>query len=149
MAVALYEVRGILEALAAKLAAEKIDHDTLGRMKTVLKKQASIVDAEDLLAYSDSDFDFHSLIYESTGNWLLKETLDNIKTRSRPLLCNITPILCDLYQDHLEVLEAFQTRDGARAEKAMFEHNLRMRRCIEASRGQMVQVDSNHWTGDE
>jgi len=144
MAVALYEVRGVLEGLAAKLAVEKMDEITLVRMKTVLTKQASIVDAEDLLAYSTSDFDFHSLLYESTGNWLLKETLDNIKSRSRPLLCNITPILSDLYQDHIEVLEALQNRDANRAEKAMYEHNLRMRRCIEASRDRMLHTNSNH-----
>ena len=149
MAMDLYEVRGVLEGLAAKLAAEKMDDDTLLRMETVLRKQASIVGSEDLLAYSSSDFDFHSLIYESTGNWLLKETLDNIKGRSRPLLCNIFPILSDLHQDHIEVLEALRSKDGNRAEKAMFEHNQRMRRCIEASGGHMFHTNSNNWSGDE
>jgi len=146
MAVSLYEVRGILEGLAAKLAAARIDDATLVRMRTVVKKQASIVNDEDLLAYSISDFDFHSLLYESTGNWLLKETLENIKSRSRPLLCNITPILSDLHQDHIRVLDALQGRDADRAEKVMLEHNLRMRRCIEKSRDRELQTNSDNWS---
>ncbi|MBI5586293.1 MAG: GntR family transcriptional regulator [Deltaproteobacteria bacterium] len=136
MARDLYQVREVLEGLAAALAAERIDQETVSRMKRVLAEQAAIIREKDLLAYSVSDFKFHQLIYDSCGNWLLKEQLDIIKRRSRPLVCDVTPILPDLVADHQQVVEAFRKKDPRQAEQAMRRHNRRMREIIaEASGG--------------
>ena len=107
MAQDLYQVREVLEGLAAALASEKMDKKTVSRMKQILAEQAAIIRKKDLLAYSDSDFKFHQLIYDSCGNGMLQEQLDIIKSRSRPLVCDVTPILPDLYSDHQKVVEAF------------------------------------------
>jgi DNA-binding GntR family transcriptional regulator len=130
MARDLYQVREVLEGLAAGLAAPRIDTATVGRMKQVLAEQAAVIRQKDLLGYSVSDFTFHQLIYDSCGNWLLKEQLDVIKSRSRPLVCDVTPILPDLYADHQEVLEAFRRKDPRQAEQVMRRHNRRMREAI-------------------
>jgi DNA-binding GntR family transcriptional regulator len=130
MARDLYQVREALEGLAAGLAARRIATATLGRMKQVLAEQAAVIRQNDLLGYSVSDFTFHQLIYDACGNWLLKEQLDVIKSRSRPLVCDVTPILPDLYADHQEVLEAFRRKDPRQAEQVMRRHNRRMREAI-------------------
>lgn len=135
MAQDLYQVREVLEGLAAALAAERMERETVGRMKQVLSEQATIIRKKDLLAYSVSDFKFHQLIYDSCGNWMLKEQLDIIKSRSRPLVCDVTPILPDLYSDHQQVVEAFGKRAPLQAEQVMRRHNRRMREAIaEATR---------------
>jgi DNA-binding GntR family transcriptional regulator len=134
MALDLYRVRGVLEGMAARLAATNMDPKTLSRLQAVLRDQPSIVRKKDLLQYSGSDFDFHGLIYDACGNWLLKELLDNIKNRSRPLVIDLAPILPELYEDHQKVVEAFKKGDGAAAEKIMKQHNLRMYRYIEKTR---------------
>ncbi len=135
MAQDLYQVREVLEGLAAALASERMDRETVGRMKRVLSEQATIIRKKDLLAYSVSDFKFHQLIYDSCGNWMLKEQLDIIKSRSRPLVCDVTPILPDLYSDHQQVVEAFAKRAPLQAEQVMRRHNRRMREAIaEATR---------------
>jgi len=135
MAQDLYQVREVLEGLAAALASERMDRETVGRMKQVLSEQATIIRKKDLLAYSVSDFKFHQLIYDSCGNWMLKEQLDIIKSRSRPLVCDVTPILPDLYSDHQQVVEAFAKRAPLQAEQVMRRHNRRMREAIaEATR---------------
>jgi DNA-binding GntR family transcriptional regulator len=131
MAKDLYHVRGVLEGMAARLAAMNMDSKTRSRMEAVLRAQLAIIKTKDLLQYSASDFDFHSLIYDSCGNWLLKELLDNIKNRSRPLIVDLAPILPDLYEDHKNVWEALKNHDGTAAEKVMIQHNLRMYRHIE------------------
>ena len=131
MAWDLYTVRGVLEGLAASLATDKITPGALRRMESILKKQAQTVQQRDLMEYSKSDFDFHAILYESCGNWLLKEQLENIKRRSRPFVCDLTPILKALYQDHKDVVEAFRTRDMAAAEEIMKKHNKRMQDHIE------------------
>ena len=131
MACDLYMVRGILEGLAGRFAAENIDKKAVARLESILKEQQQIVRYQDVVEYSISDFRFHGLIYDVCGNWLLKELLENIKTRSRPFVCDITPIMSGLYQDHVEAVDALKNRDPAKAERVMRRHNLRMRRRIE------------------
>jgi len=130
MAHDLYLVRGLLEGLACRLATEKIDRKTILQLETILEKQKEIVQKKDVLAYSDSDFDFHSIIYDLCGNWLVKELLENIKARSRPFVCDIVPILPDLFQDHLKLVVCFKKRDPECAEKAICKHNDRMRKLV-------------------
>jgi DNA-binding GntR family transcriptional regulator len=130
MAQDLYQVREVLEGLAAALASQKMDSETVSRLKRILAEQATIIRKKDLLAYSFSDFKFHQLIYDSCGNWMLKEQLDLIKSRSRPLVCDVTPILPSLYSDHQQVAEAFAKRDPLQAEQVMRRHNRRMREAI-------------------
>jgi DNA-binding GntR family transcriptional regulator len=131
MAWDLYTVRGVLEGMAASLATEKISTGALRRMESILKKQAHTVQQCDLLEYSRSDFDFHAIIYESCGNWLLRELLENTKRRSRPFVCDLTPVLKALYQDHRDVVEAFRKKDTEVAKKIMKTHNKRMQDHIE------------------
>ena len=133
MAHDLYSVRGLLEGMAGRLAVEKINSGTLKCLEAILKKQYKIVQNQDVVAYSKSDFEFHALIYNSCGNWLLKELLENIKSRSRPFVCDITSALPELYGDHKTVVEAFRYRDPDAAEKILKTHNKRMQRQIEQS----------------
>ncbi len=131
MARDLYQVREVLEGLAAGLAAEKISVEALTGLKKILAAQSAIIKKKDLLRYSISDFNFHQIIYDSCGNRLLKEQLEQIKGRSRPLVCDITAILGELYQDHQDLVQAFKARDPLEAEEVMTRHNQRMRRLIE------------------
>lgn len=131
MALDLYRVRERLEGLAARLAAEKMSRNVIARMESLVRRQARYVEIGDLYKYSRSDFLFHGLIYESSGNGLLKELLDNVKSRSRPIVCDISPILKGLYEDHVRVLSAFQARDGREAERVMCRHNQRMLQLIQ------------------
>ena len=126
MAHDLYTVRGLLEGLAAGLAAKKITSGTLRRLESILKKQDQAVRRLDLVEYSNSDFAFHAILYESSGNWLLKELLENIKRRSQPFTSDIGPALKELYQDHKDVVEAFRKKDALAAEMIMKGHNKRM-----------------------
>ena len=134
MAHDLYRVRGLLEGLAGRLAAYEIDNKSMQRLQAIIKIQKKIVNKKDVLAYSDSDFEFHSIIYECCNNWLLKELLENTKARSRPFVCDITPILPDLYRDHIKLVDCFKSRDASCAEDVITKHNDRMCRLIEQSR---------------
>jgi len=131
MAHDLYMVRGLLEGMASRLAVEKISPGTLKRLESILKKQHQIVQSQDVVEYSKSDFEFHALIYDSCGNWLLKELLENIKHRSRPFICDVTSALPELYEDHRMVVEAFRDRHSDAAENIMRTHNKRMQLQIE------------------
>jgi len=131
MAHDLYKVRGLLEGMAGRLAVEKISSETIKRFEAILNKEYLIVQSQDVMEYSKSDFEFHALIYNSCGNWLLKELLENIKNRSRPFICDVTAALPELYEDHKMVVEAFRDRDSDAAENIMRTHNKRMQLQIE------------------
>lgn len=131
MARDLYAVRGLLEGMAGRLAAEEMPPKSLARLEALLEKQRPTVQALNVLEYSKLDFDFHAVIYETCGNWLLRELLENIKTRLRPFLCDITPILPELFEDHVEMVKGLKARDSLGVEKALTRHNLRVRHRIE------------------
>lgn len=131
MAVDLYEVRGVLEGLAARLMARKPLAGALGRMKKILQRQEVSVNQGDSVAYSRTDFEFHQVLYEACGNWLLREQLDSIKSKARPFVRDISPILPELYQDHHRLILALEGGDEDAAAQAMVDHNRRVRRLVE------------------
>ena len=87
-----------------------------------------------LLEYSKIDFQFHDLIYQACGNWLLTELLANIKDRSRPLVVDIAPILHDLLKDHQELVNALKERNAESAVDVIRRHYGRMRHLINMAR---------------
>jgi len=119
----LYAVREVLEGMAARLAVSSISDRALDRMDAFILEQEKLVSEENLVGYSRSDYDFHAGVYAACGNNLLKEMLESIKNRARPLAMRITPILPELLEDHREIVRAFRCRDPELAEAAFRKHN--------------------------
>jgi DNA-binding GntR family transcriptional regulator len=122
----LYQVRGVLEGLAAQLAAGHMDAETIAAMAGNLQWQAKAVEELDLMAYSRLDYEFHALIYGACGNPYLQETLEVIKNKMRPLALRLEPLLPGLYSDHLRLFEALKASDPKASEKAFKAHNQRV-----------------------
>ncbi len=126
----LYAVRQILEASAARLAAVRITPAALARMEALLDAQGQLVTRADLIGYSRSDFEFHAVVYEACGNPYLREMLERIKAKMRPIGLHIEKILDELYRDHALLLEALRAHDPERAEIAFRAHNQRVIQAI-------------------
>ncbi|UCF95797.1 MAG: GntR family transcriptional regulator [Spirochaetaceae bacterium] len=126
----LYAVREVLEGMAARLAAEKIDEKVLAKLEKSLQKQKKIIANEDLVAYSQEDFDFHALIYEASGNPVLRELLQNIKNKMRPISMHVGGFLRTFYEDHTLLVQALEMRDPENAEMAFRKHNQNVMRII-------------------
>ena len=131
-AIELYSVREVLEGMAARLAVQRISDKALEKMERMVREQEKIVAEEDLVAYSKSDFDFHACIYLACGNTILREMLENIKEKARPLEMRITPILTELLNDHQMIVRAIRLRDPLLAEAAFREHNQRILKQLHA-----------------
>jgi len=130
MALELYEVRETMEAMAARLGAERAKPKIISRMEKILGEQALIVNREDDVAYSRSDHDFHLLIYNACGNDLLKEILDGLRYKALPLAFKLSPHYTEFLAFHKEILVAFRKHASKAAEKAMQRHNRRMLEII-------------------
>jgi DNA-binding GntR family transcriptional regulator len=133
MALELYSVREALEATAARMGAGRATPQIITRMEKCLDKQTQIVKQEDSVAYSRSDYEFHLLIYEASGNSLLKEILEGLRYKALPLAFRISQQLGEFLGYHREILEAFRKKDGPGAEKAIRRHNQRMIELIETN----------------
>lgn len=125
-ALKLYEVRTVLEGLAARNAAILIDQDTLKEMGKCLEIQKKIIKEEDLFAYSQNDFDFHAFIYNNCGNEFLCEQLENIKNKMRPLGFQFEHALLQFYKVHVQLYEALKAHDSKASESAIILHNQHM-----------------------
>jgi DNA-binding GntR family transcriptional regulator len=125
-AVELYTVREVLEGMAARLAVRRITGRMVDRMEESLREQEKVVAEDNLVGYSRSDFVFHSVVYAACGNTVLKEMLESIKNKARPLAMQITPILPELLEDHREIVRALRLRDPDLAEAAFRSHNRRV-----------------------
>lgn len=143
MALWLYEVREVLEGMAARLAAKRMGPETLEKMESYLVQQASIVETGDLIAYSRSDFEFHATIYEASGNPVLQESLETIKNKMRPLSVRVKPALTLLYRDHQLIFESLQNMDPEKSETYMRIHNQRVISLIKE------KMNSGFWPLDE
>jgi GntR family transcriptional regulator, vanillate catabolism transcriptional regulator len=132
------ELRGTLEGLAARLAAER-------GVPTVLLTEARdcIERIDELLAapeLSDAAFEgyvqlngrFHELLAEMAGSDIVQRQLDRVKTLpfaspngfvlARASGADARDHLIVAQQQHRSVLDAIQAREGARAEALMREH---------------------------
>jgi len=133
MALELYMVREVLEALAASLGAGQATPKIIQRMQTCLSRQERSIEKEDPVAYSRSDHEFHLLVYEACGNKLLKEILEGLRYKALPLAFRLMPHLTEFLDFHKEILQAFRSGDDQAAEDAIRRHNRRMVEIIQTT----------------
>ncbi len=145
----LYAIREVLEGMAARLAAVRIEQKFLAVMEACLEQQQPVVKQQNLKEYSKLDFQFHATVYESCGNTYLQEMLEAIKNKMRPIQISIQvgPVLPRLYEDHVNLLNALRAHDPDKAEKVFREHNQFMIALInkeaEAGRWRQLSIAGN------
>jgi len=118
------EVRLVLEAHAARLAAEKLtssDRETIGEQLELLRR-GYVTDQRDLMQL---DQHIHRLIYRAAHNPFLEATLEryfNLSLRLWYLALDREVRLREAVDEHVELLEAIVAGDGVRAEDIMRRH---------------------------
>jgi len=118
------EVRVVLEAHAARLAAEKLttaDREALQELLDLLL-HGYVTDQRDLMQL---DQQIHRLIYRSAHNPFLESTLDryfNLSLRLWYLVLDREVGLREAVDEHAELLQAILAGDGDRADDIMRRH---------------------------
>lgn len=123
--VEIYEMRQLLEAAAARLAARRISDDVLRRLRAT----ADALDRErggaDWSARAlDYDQRFHDAIAEAGGNRRLREDIARYRLLVRAF-CRLTGTpenLFDALQEHRAILAALEARDAEKAARLAAEH---------------------------
>jgi DNA-binding GntR family transcriptional regulator len=139
----LYQVREELEALAASLAAPRIEDAALEEMEKCLELQRQVIEQADLVAYSRLDFEFHAAVYLASGNQVLQELLQTIKNKMRPLSLQVRPLLSRFYQDHQDILSALKKHAPEAAAAAFRRHNSKMMEVMRSEMNSQTHEDAS------
>lgn len=119
----IYEVREVLEGLAARLAAESSERSDSG-FRALEKEFDRSFDgtAQSYLRYNEQ---FHRLILQRSGNAELFRLVENLQIPSFILLVHVlvdAPSIKRARAEHRPIVEAILKKDGPRAERTMRQH---------------------------
>lgn len=126
------EVRVVLEGYAARLAAERCSNSDRSAMRGLLDDLGA-GHATDQRGLMRLDQQIHRQIYRATRNSLLEGTLEryfNLSLRLWFLVIDGEVRLREAVEEHVELLHAMLSGDGARAEDCMRRHVIGFEREI-------------------
>ncbi len=84
-AVEILEARAVLEGLAVRMTAERIDDEGAKRVQACLTRQRELLELGDLLGASDANADLHATLLELSGHDTAAEAHQRAQLAVRPL----------------------------------------------------------------
>jgi DNA-binding GntR family transcriptional regulator len=125
----IYDMLTVLEALAARRAAERgITKSVLAALEGAVRDMDQALARDDREAWAEADTRFHALLVAASGSQRLEGAIANVvdqSSRARRLTLQLRPKPTASNEDHRAVVEAIKARDGNRAHALHFEHRER------------------------
>lgn len=121
----IYEIKTMLEGLAARLAAERITTQELTRLKAIYQQMCRLSERGSRARYVDVSRQFHQAFIEASGNSRLVQIYEAM---SRQIWWLGSMILSQSdrhrtsVQEHGEILDALAARDAKRAQTVTEDH---------------------------
>lgn len=129
-------VRRLVEGEAARLAAGRVSSAELEQLKSRIGEALKLPEDAITPEFAASDRDLHGLIAQASGNPVLQQVIDDLKTRTSMFKFGRLPSRRrSVCAEHLEIIEALLAGDGSRAQKAMQDHVDQVRLMILARLG--------------
>jgi DNA-binding GntR family transcriptional regulator len=131
--IALYEVREVMEGLAARLAAERASTAERREIKSVFDEMAKALKANDVRGYIGLNSRFHALIMQAARNPALDSALTRLQT---PVLrvqfesMMTRDVVNESFEEHRGIVEAITGKNAEQAERLMRHHVRRSREMI-------------------
>lgn len=116
----LYDLREVLDGLAARLAAHRADEAGLGRVRKALGRMAQCLERKDSNQWFGAHVAFHDEILRASGNKRLQGLSAVVRLSIRhfhPLLLKTENRLEDAYREHRGIYEAIAAHDAEAAER--------------------------------
>jgi DNA-binding GntR family transcriptional regulator len=117
----LFDIRQVLEALAARLVAERIDDEGLAELGAVVEDGRRAVDADDHAWAGAANTAFHETLLRLAGNDSLRALLEPLTGRLRWLFRQSTD-LRRVQAEHEQLLAALAMRDAELAAAVALAH---------------------------
>jgi DNA-binding GntR family transcriptional regulator len=138
-ALELYDLREVLDGLAARLAAAHADGSSKGRLERLLERMARCVERRDAGPWFGAHVAFHEEILRAAGNPHLARLASVVSLSIRhfhPLLLRTGPRLAQAHAEHRAIYEAIAGRDGAAAERLARAHIQRAKAIVRDATGE-------------
>ena len=120
----LYPIRSVLEGLAAREAAKRINQADLKQLEALIKTMRRTAAGGDNRGAVEADFAFHLIIVQASGNRLLRQIWERMALATTTFLTisKSHRSLGVIAERHVAVLDALRSGDPDAAEKAMRAH---------------------------
>jgi DNA-binding GntR family transcriptional regulator len=124
-AIEILQARAVLEGLAVRLTAERLDEAGAQRLQSVLARHRALLEAGDLLGASDANADLHAALLELSGHSTAQRLIhglnsQTVRSQYRTLL--IPRRSTASQAEPAAGVEAVLAREPERAEDAMRRH---------------------------
>jgi DNA-binding GntR family transcriptional regulator len=121
----LFEVMTTLEGTCARIAAERMEPESLAQLEALHQELEQHAAAGDRESYISANHRYHTFVQERTGNQVLNELINGL--RQKILLYRYRQLyvqdrLAKSIQEHRSLLEAFRRGDPQQAEQLMKLH---------------------------
>ena len=119
-------IREVLEGLVVRLAVENMDAKTLQKLSKAIAKVSSIPEEDrDLINYTRSEVDFHSILLSASNNQMLKNMMEMVNAHLQIIRLR-TVVIPERAQktvkEHQQILKAIEKGDADSAEDLMRKH---------------------------
>jgi DNA-binding GntR family transcriptional regulator len=136
-AVEILQARAVLEALAARQAAERIDEAGSKRLRACLARQRELLERGDLLGASDANAELHATLLELSGHATAVRLINTLSAQSvryqyRTIL--IPGRSSASVAEHTAIVEAVVAGRASDAERAMRRHLLNVAAAVQRGR---------------
>jgi len=146
--ISIFELREVLEGLAARRAALNISDKEIEQLRSFFPSFQGLSDIKDIKAYAKEDRRFHNFLLDIGAKEFLKSILEayNIIIYSYQVISSegLVQSPNDSIQDHLAVIEAVSRRDAESAEKLMRNH---LKKSIAVLRQTVAETTDGHAGG--
>lgn len=131
--VAIYDVREVLEGLAARLATRAADDAFIDVLERNWQAHRDAVEADDVEQHMKLDAAFHRHIREASGNLRLSENLRQLQGQIRVAMTTTVARRGGMpaaLAEHRSLIDAIRGGDPATAEQVAREHITRLRESL-------------------
>lgn len=143
-----YEIRAALDGLAARLAAERAKRSEEDRKRmakqghAMISAAATAIETMNIKRLVKLDADFHSFVYQSSGNSLIADTAEPHWRHLRRVMGEVLRRAEqpeEIWRQHADILAAIVSGDAERAQSAATRHiQNAARRLTEAFTSQLA-----------
>ena len=123
----LYTLRGTLEGMAARLAAEHRSPETMQTLKSAFDRLVAAVESEKHTRVAEADLALHQTIVAVTGHQRLIDQYRLLEQQVRHYIISSNALIMDLNQivaEHQPIVQAIVAGEAEKAERLAREHNV-------------------------
>lgn len=126
------EVRSEIDALAARLAAESLNDDTLAELKAAHVNMTACHHDGDYVGMTEADAEFHRIIVRASGNSAIERVFGQLEPFARTFITLTSPDveLDGILRQHHGILAALEARDSDLAAERARAHQLSVRKAF-------------------